>query len=50
MRTADSLANIALAIVSLATVTVLVTSPQTAGIIRESGRAFSSSVRTAMGR
>lgn len=49
-KTVDSIANVALSIVTLATVTMLVTSPQTASIIRASGTAFSGSLRAAMGR
>jgi hypothetical protein len=38
------------ALVSLATVTVVLTSPQTASVIRAAGSAFTSSITAAMGR
>ena len=49
-KTVEQVANIAMAIVSLADVTTLVSSPQTSAIIRASGSAFSGSLRAAMGR
>lgn len=49
-KSLDQVANIALAIVTLATVTVVLSSRNTAAIIRETGRAFSGSVKVAMGR
>lgn len=47
---AEKLFNLLGAIVSLATVAVVLSSPQTARVISASGSAFSNAVRTAMGR
>lgn len=46
---ADKIANIGAAIVTVALVTVVVSHPQSAKIIRAIGDAFSGSVRAAMG-
>lgn len=46
----DGLFNIAGAIVTLAIVTVIFTSRQTAGVINAVGNAFSGSLRAATGR
>lgn len=46
----DGLFNIAGAIVTLAIVTVIFTSPRTAAVIKAVGNAFSSSLRAATGR
>jgi hypothetical protein len=46
----DGLFNVAGAIVTLAVVTVIFTSPQTAGVIKATGNAFSGSLRAATGR
>lgn len=43
----DGLFNIAGAIVTLAVVTVIFTSPQTANVIKATGNAFSSSIKAA---
>lgn len=48
--TMERLFNIAGAIVTLATVTVVLTSPQTGNVIRAAGSAFTGSLRAAMGR
>lgn len=47
---ADKIATIGLAIISLATITVFVTNPSSADVIRAFGQAFSENVATAMGR
>jgi len=47
---ADRLFNILGGIVTVAMVTVIVTSPNTRGIIRALGSTFTSSLRAAMGR
>lgn len=46
----DRIANIAGAIVTVALVTTIVSSPNTASIINAAGRAFQGSLRSAMGR
>lgn len=46
----DRIANVAGAIVTVAMVTTVVSSPQTAGIITAAGKAFSRSLRAAMGQ
>jgi hypothetical protein len=46
----DGLFNVAGAIVTLAVVTVIFTSPQTANVIKATGNAFSGSLRAATGR
>jgi len=46
----DSITSIALAIVGVALVTTVVVHPQSAKIITASGKAFSSSLRAAMGK
>lgn len=46
----DGIFNVAGAIVTLAVVTVIFTSPQTAGVIVAAGNAFSGSLRAATGR
>lgn len=48
--TAEKIANVAAAIVGVAMATVIVTSPQTASIVRAGGAAFSGTLRAAMGR
>ncbi len=45
----DKFLNIMASIVTLATVTVLVTKPNTAQVINAMGASFSGSIRTAMG-
>lgn len=47
---AERIFNVAGAIVTVALVTTLVTSPQTSAIIRAIGSAFTGSIRAAMGR
>lgn len=37
-------------IITLATITVVLTSPQTGSVIQAAGQAFSTSIRVAMGR
>lgn len=46
----DRLFNVAGAIVTVAMVTVFLTSPQTANVIRAVGGSFSEAIRSAMGR
>lgn len=46
----DGLFNIAGAIVTLAIVTIIFTSEQTANVIKATGNAFSGSIRAATGR
>lgn len=46
----DNVFSIAASIVTLATVTVIVTNPNSAAVIKALGDAFSNSVRIAMGR
>lgn len=46
----DKIANIFGSIVTVAMVTVIVSSPNTAKIIRETGSSFSGAVRSAMGK
>lgn len=46
----DGVFSIAASIVTLATVTVIVTNPQSSAVIKALGEAFSDSVRVAMGR
>jgi hypothetical protein len=46
----DKLFNIAAAIVGVALVTTIVTSPNTSAVISASGTAFASSIRAAMGK
>jgi hypothetical protein len=46
----DGIFNVAGAIVTLAIVTVIFTSPQTANVIKATGNAFSGSLRAATGR
>lgn len=46
----DNLANIAGSIVVLAGLTVFITSPRTAAVIKATGEAFSDSIRAATGR
>lgn len=46
----DNIFNVMAAIVTVALVTTIVSSPQTAGIIRAFGNAFSDSLTAAMGK
>lgn len=46
----DGIFNVAGAIVTLAIVTVIFTSPQTANVIKATGNAFAGSLRAATGR
>ena len=46
----DNFANILATIVVLAGVTVVITSPQTAGVIRAFGQSFSDSIKAATAR
>lgn len=48
--TVDRIANVAAAIVGVALATTLVSSRNTAGIIRSLGSSFSGALRAAMGR
>jgi hypothetical protein len=46
----DRIFNIAAAIVGVALVTTIVTSPNTSAVIQASGNAFSASIQAAMGK
>lgn len=46
----ERIANVAAAIVGVAMATVIVTSPQTASVVKSVGGAFAGSLRAAMGR
>lgn len=48
--TLERIFNVLGALVALGTVTVVLTSPQTARVIQASGQAFTGSLRAAMGR